>query len=521
MKASFIVFALLAFFPPVYADLPANYDLRSAGPGGESWVPAIQNQSNMEDCWTFATATALDSALIRQGTLPTSTVAPDIVISSWHLSAFNGQQEETAYVPGNGASDEWGQWGGFYWQSMAYLTRGSGSWAVPGATAGEIPNMGGGPVTVSANPLNAFPLAAVNALANMDGYLPPVNQPTAFQVTGVHFFNQSGSGRDLGQQIQTVKQAILNYGAAGTLMDAGGYTLNNHREEVFTKVNDVEYAYLPASQQNQMDHAVTIIGWNDNIQVPGSPMLGAWIVQNSWGSWGGTLANNDGTFYAAYDDKYIGRYVTTFTAKTLGANSPVVMQNELGPMYQTWQSSQTNLDLNGLAKIDQSRATCAVSLLSTEGFESLNEVGLYSFAAGLAANVSIYDSWGAGGPGTLLETQSVTFPEIGYTSFSLDTPIDLSLYPTLVVQVDYLTDGIPYVLYGSGLMGSTVPSGLSYFYDQSTGRWEDFASLSGADAPGVFFLKGIATIPEPGSFILVFAGMAVLITMRVREKRRG
>lgn len=93
----------------------------------------------MEDCWTFASATALDSNLIKQGLLQTSTQAPDIVISSWHLSTFNGQQETTAYHTGNPNTTEWAQWGGFYWQSMSYLTRGFGSWAIPGAPPGRSP----------------------------------------------------------------------------------------------------------------------------------------------------------------------------------------------------------------------------------------------------------------------------------------------------------------------------------------------------------------------------------------------
>lgn len=94
--------------------------------------------------------------------------------------------------------------------------------------------MGGRPVNVTVNgsALNAFPLAEVKAYDDMAGYLPPVNQPTSYQVTGVHFFDQAGSGRSDAEQIQTVKQAVTDYGGAGTYMYAGGYTLDNHNEQV-------------------------------------------------------------------------------------------------------------------------------------------------------------------------------------------------------------------------------------------------------------------------------------------------
>lgn len=507
-------FFTVVFVLSVRADLPATYDLRSAGPGGVSLVPAVQNQGDMQDCWTFATATALDSYLLKNGFLPTGLTAPEVVVSSWHLSLYNGQPQETAYVPGDGPNDEWGQWGGFYWQSMAYLTRGSGSWAIPGAGPGEIPNMGGGPVSVTGTTAaqNAFPLQAVNDHEDMSGYLPPVNQPTTFRTSAVHFYNQTGSGRTLEQQVTKVKQALHDHGAVATYMYAGGYTLDDHEEQVFQKVGDVMYAYLPEAQSEWLDHAVTIIGWDDTVQVPGASGTGAWIVQNSWGEWGGTLANHDGTFYAAYEDKYIGRYATSFQARLMDDSYPVVLQNELGPIYQT---SEAILADNGFGKIASSRSDRAVSLLDTEGALSLLEIGLYSFMAGTEATLSIYGEWSAGlGPSDLLYSDTVSFTEIGYTSFLLDDPVDLSLLTSLVVEIDYNASDLPYVWWGMGDTGDPVPEGLTFFYDEGTGEWVDFASLSGDDTAGVFFLKGLTAVPEPQAVLLLLISVGFLVVVR-------
>lgn len=511
-----LLLATVAMASPLRADHPLSYDLRNVD--GLSYVPAIQNQGEMEDCWTFATATSLNSNLQWNGQLGAASTPPPVTISSWHLSAFNGQPQVTAYISGDGPNDEWGQWGGFYWQSMSYLTRGSGSWAIPGAATGEIPNMGGGPVSVTGPAVadNAFPLAAVNNYDDMADYLPPLDQPTTFRVTAVHFYNQDGSGRSDAEQIAKVKQAILDHGAVATYMYAGGYTLNNHKYDVFHKESGVMYEYLPTDSTEWLDHAVTIIGWDDSIQVPGAPNQGAWIVQNSWGTdWGGTLANHDGTFYAAYDDKYIGRYVTSFQGKSTEDTSSVVLQNELGPLYQT---SSDNLADNGFGKIDADRA---VSLLDAHGMVSLSEVGLYSFVAGAAVTISIYETWSASlGPTDSLYTDSFVFSEIGYTSFVLDEEISLSGLSTLIIEIDYADGDIPYVMWGSGNTGDTVASGLSYYYDTASGEWVDFASLSGSDMPGVFFVKGIATVPEPGTvFLIVGSGLVLALRRRRRADR--
>ncbi|HVE15332.1 MAG TPA: C1 family peptidase, partial [Chthoniobacterales bacterium] len=81
------------------AQIPASYDLRSVttANGTQAWVPAIQDQEQIGDCWTFSTATAIDSALLKSGLLPTSVTPPTIAVSSWHLSAANGASEWLTY----------------------------------------------------------------------------------------------------------------------------------------------------------------------------------------------------------------------------------------------------------------------------------------------------------------------------------------------------------------------------------------------------------------------------------------
>ena len=86
-----------------------------------------------------------------------------------------------------------------------------------------------------------------------------------------------------------IKRAIMQYGAVGTTMYMGGY-LNSKNAYYYYKTSD------------SPNHAVTIVGWDDNFSKNNFAHTpegdGAWIVKNSWGSgWG-----NKGYFYVSYYD---------------------------------------------------------------------------------------------------------------------------------------------------------------------------------------------------------------------------
>ena len=85
-----------------------------------------------------------------------------------------------------------------------------------------------------------------------------------------------------------IKRAIMQYGAVGTTMYMGGYLKSN--------------AYYYYKTSDSPNHAVTIVGWDDNFSKNNFAHTpegdGAWIVKNSWGSnWG-----NNGYFYVSYYD---------------------------------------------------------------------------------------------------------------------------------------------------------------------------------------------------------------------------
>lgn len=558
--------------------LPSAYDLRAvaSGSGTVAWVPAIQDQGIFNDCWTFASATAIESNLLKNGFFgPAPAAPPPVQISSWHLSTRNGAPESVV-KQGNFGNDSTNYgWGGFEYQTMGYLTRGQGAWSIPDVPAvdpqNSISTMGGGPVLVSGS-LNAFPAVLVDSSpANIADLLPAADQTPAFQTRGVTFLDQGFSNNvplptphgtisiggstyskyrfDQGAadpQVQAVKQAILTSGAVTTSMDADysyfQYVANSGTAPVPYTVQYVN----PTEATSHTDHEVTIIGWDDTATITsvasGTTYTGAWIVQNSWGTnyWttSSTAYDNDGTFLAPYDDPAIGRTgVAAFTMGATGTYAPTVLQNELGPIGYAYDFNATSSVL-GMAA-DEHATVASVLTPTTDG--TLVALGVATAAKDTTLTIDVYSAWSNGPAGTLLTSSTVTLSAIGYQLVDLAAPVPLVANDGLAVVLTYGTSGAaPVVVGGDGLYGVTtgsaglpsypVDAGLSYYLANS-GTWVDFATKQYTATPGygsadtlggVVFLKGVTAVPEPSTLALALAGLAAGGTAwRGRRKRAG
>ncbi|WP_407422855.1 Ig-like domain-containing protein [Methanobrevibacter sp.] len=139
-----------------------------------------------------------------------------------------------------------------------------------------------------------YPTAAVAYLLNWFG---PINETddrfdsnkpvspvldSLFHIQNVMYIHRNNSA-----DLNTVKEAILRYGAVGTDMCFSGDYLNG------TAYYNPNY--------DVTDHTTAIVGWDDNfpkekfkITPPGN---GAWIIKNSWGE-----ADGYGCYYVSYYD---------------------------------------------------------------------------------------------------------------------------------------------------------------------------------------------------------------------------
>lgn len=373
--------------------------------------------------------------------------------SCWAFATY-GAMESNILVEGGSAEDlsenhlknyhgfDWGPCeGGNIWLSMAYLSRLDG------------------PVAESDDPYHAW------------DDRPSPGGPRQL------FLRQSSISYDP----NAIKSAVMTTGALHTSMyyDGGYY-------------NSGAYTYRYTGDEVP-NHAVDIVGWNDNKVVPGAVAPGAWEIRNSWGAgWG-----DGGYFWISYEDTRACDYGATFEPDPPGVAQRVYYHDYYGAVSY----------LNS--------PYCYNVFTATED-EKLCAVGLYAYEDGADYDVRIYDTTVGGGPAGFLAQKTGTLTE-GFHVVDLDSLIDIDAGDDFVVYL-YITNGGTYPLafdkalagYSSG---STANAGES-FYSFDGVNWTDLTTY---DATANFAVK-VYSIPEPASMLLMGLGIAGGLLARRRRR---
>lgn len=114
---------------------------------------------------------------------------------------------------------------------------------------------------------------------------------------------------DLGKipTVAQIKTAICRYGALPTALFA---------DDMFRYYVGGVYSSFISGENENINHAVTIIGWNDSIQ--------CWLIKNSWGQdWGNfcsTTSNEFGYGWVRYDSNNIGKHTIWVKARKADAS---------------------------------------------------------------------------------------------------------------------------------------------------------------------------------------------------------
>lgn len=223
--------------------LPARYDLREEG-----FVTPIRDQEGGGNCWAFAGIAALESCIYK-ATGKSIDLSEENVKNLIELYSAYGWQEDT----NEGGHSEM-TWGNLI------------SWI--------------GPVLESDDPYDDY--STLSTLMN-----------AVMHVQNVYYLPARTSALDN----NAIKKAIMDYGAVSVLMYADFDSATNYDEKTASY-------FFALGKPTYVNHAVTVVGWDDNYDKNKFPMgdmagsNGAWIVKNSWNTdWG-----DDGYFYISYYD---------------------------------------------------------------------------------------------------------------------------------------------------------------------------------------------------------------------------
>ena len=204
----------------------------------EGYVTSVKNQLNGGNCWAFATLGALESAILKASGLGLD-LSEENMKNLASIYSYYGWSMDT----NRGGHDDMG---------FGYLT----SWL--------------GPVLESDDEYHDFTT------------LSPVLE-SILHVQNMRFLTRNNTNDN-----DAVKKAIMDYGAVYAKI-----YMNAYYDSTIKKYVQYYRGSFPC------DHAVVLVGWDDDFYIPGAPGKGAWIAKNSWGrNWG-----NSGYFYISYYDR--------------------------------------------------------------------------------------------------------------------------------------------------------------------------------------------------------------------------
>jgi C1A family cysteine protease len=257
---------------------------------------------------------------------------------------------------------------------------------------------------------------------------------------------------------------IYNYGPVYTTLYAGDANEPAWSSEY--NAYDGSYTMYHVTSQ-PVNHAVLIVGWDDNIVHAGG--TGAWIVKNSWGTgWGGTCGygTEGGYFTIAYGSANIGMWSSyLYDWQDYDPNGEVLFHDEGGWTGSYGYGSTTGW---GLCKF-----------VPTQDI-NINRVEFWTNDVTTDIDLYLYDDFNGVATSNLLATKlNQSYSEAGYHSVVLDAPVEISSGNDVYAVVKFTDASITYPVVVDAGYTTTQTTYMSS--SGAAGTWYDMGANAGVD----------------------------------------
>lgn len=420
--------------PQMLGIIPASYNSQSGG-----IVTAAKNQGSHGTCWAFSAISMLESNAVKNNLLSFD----EADLSERHLAYYTyypvtdvlggTEGDQTVYYPND--------------MSFLYL---------------------GGNINLACRRLANWQGAVLEAAAPYEEAEErlPADIASAYEKDIIHLKNNYIFHKG---DTDAIKRAIMEYGSVGISLYVPPFYSSYYNAD--------NYAYYYPFNGSGVNHAVTVIGWDDSFSAdnfkenPGAD--GAWLVKNSWGEgWG-----DNGCFWISYQDAGIGTNVYAIEA------------DNAGNYDNNYQYDGTILDAIITVGLGEIKISNVFTACAGADKEELKAVSFSPYTVNLEYSIQIF--------GDLTEennpesgTPMLDEPVIGYTQTAgyytvpLDETITLEKGQTFAVVITLSKPGYEIAVYsedsrryGSTGMESVASAGEKQSYTCSDGIWSDFGKV--------------------------------------------